>query len=151
MNKLSPTTEVTANLEIKPLHYPQMFGGGLFYLFAAAVASTFNSALALPFIAIAGAHLVTIVAVKLLHRHAPEQTKKFLLNAIHFKERYPQLQIVAFVIALIAAYIWGPLSCVFGILSGFYSGLLIKTGYTKDLQSHFIPSPQPLNAQIANN
>lgn len=150
MNALSTTTENAARVEPRLFNYPQMFGGGVFFLVAAAVANSFNSALALPFVSIAGAHLATIVAVKLLNQHYPEMTKELLLSAINFKERYPNLQAIAFVVAIVTAYVWSLLSCAFGIVAGFYSGLLIKTAYIKDLQTTYKPPVQPLSAQIAH-
>lgn len=151
MNISSPITENTAKGGAKTLNYPQLFGGGVFFLVAAAVANTFNSALALPFASIAGAQFFTIAAVKLFNEHYPKQTKKLLLNSIIFKERYPSLQAVAFVVTLISAYVWGFLGCVFGIFSGFYSGLLIKSDYIKDLRANYKAPQQPVSVQIAHN
>lgn len=135
----------------KLFSYPQMFGGGVFFLAAAAAANYFNSSLALPFASIAGANLATIFAIKLLNQSHPELTKKLLLNAIDFNERFPNLQAAAFAITLATAFIWIHLSCVFGILAGFYSGLLIRSVFIKDLQSTYQAPMQPLSAQIVQN
>lgn len=135
----------------KAHYYPQMFVQSGAFFVAAAVANYFKSALTLPFLAIAGAQLLTAVALKIYHHYDPEQAREFQLKAINFKQCHPQLQKAAFVITLIMAYIWGPLSCALGILTGFYSGLLVDSTYYKLLQSNYKAPLQPLNAQIANS
>jgi hypothetical protein len=144
---MNTLTSTIPPLSESPFSYPQVVGAGLFFVVAAVAANTFNSFVTLPFIAIAGAYIATKAVVKYLHHRYPEETKKFLLDALHFKGRYPHLQTVAFAITLIAALIWGALGCFFGILTGIYSGLSINKEFLKNWQ----PPQQTLNAQLAGN
>lgn len=136
---------------VRPLNYPQMFGGGLFFLIASAAASHFRSALAGPFAFLGATHLFTVASVKIIYYKYPDKAKEVLTDAIGFKERYPHLQAVAFAVTLIGTYIWPAIGCFFGMIAGFYSGLLIKADYLKDLQTTYKEIDQPLHATLAQS
>ncbi len=144
------TSDNPSEAAYKAHYYPQMFVQSGAFFVAAAVANYFKSALTLPFFAIASTQLLTAGSIKIYERYNPASARELQLKGINFKQRHPWLQKITFLITIITAFIWPPLSCACGVLIGFYSGLLINSAYYKLLQSSYKAPQQPLNAQIAH-